>query len=46
MKDYIEQAVTTKSPVTVELLDRLAQKADEVHAVLGLLPKSGNWWTI
>lgn len=41
MKDYIQEALRTESPVTPELIQRLATHARANHSIIGLLTEIG-----
>lgn len=41
MKDYIEQALTTEAPISLDLLERMRIEARAVHAFFGLLTEIG-----
>lgn len=41
MKDYIKQALRTESPITPELVERLAGTTRVVHAIFGLFTEIG-----
>lgn len=41
MKNYVELAITTESPITPELCDRSANCMRAVHALMGIQTESG-----